>query len=458
MYHQDAVRVNSVLSVLTIDGSTHYFHCLLPIGRHAADDRCALLRRVGEMAAIGTATPRELACACGLGLSTVRRAVRVWREQGEAGFYSPRKPRARTAVTPEIKRAAERALTLGASLRLAARKVGLHVETLRRNIRAGVVAKPSRPTESSEPAADGERGTDPAGRNLRDKACRMGRATWDVAGSGVEPEVTLVFDREGWSPALFQRLARQGVACITWRKGPAGADWPEREFDEFQDVERRVTMQLAERRVTLLDAPQKGKGAAQCCGQAPFRVREIRWLTPAGRQLSLVTPHPSLPRQQVAAALESRWSQENYFKYSRQEFGFDELPEHRLERVDPGEKVRNPDWNLLDSLARQAREQRARLRDQAAQATQEANRCRHKARGCEGRRAEKLEERAAALRAKAQELRRQTARRDNLVTVLAERRRSTPQHVLAGELPQELRYDALPEASRHFALTLQRIA
>ena len=29
------------------------------------------------------------------------------------------------------------------------------------------------------------------------------------------PALTLVFDREGWSPDLFKRLARRGIACIT---------------------------------------------------------------------------------------------------------------------------------------------------------------------------------------------------------------------------------------------------
>ena len=37
-----------------------------------------------------------------------------------------------------------------------------------------------------------------------------------------EPALTLVFDREGWSPALFKRLARRGVAVITWHTGFKG--------------------------------------------------------------------------------------------------------------------------------------------------------------------------------------------------------------------------------------------
>ena len=43
------------------------------------------------------------------------------------------------------------------------------------------------------------------------------------------PALTLVFDREGWSPDLFKRLARRGIACIAciaWHKNFKGEDWP----------------------------------------------------------------------------------------------------------------------------------------------------------------------------------------------------------------------------------------
>ena len=44
------------------------------------------------------------------------------------------------------------------------------------------------------------------------------------------PALTLVFDREGWSPDLFKRLARRGIACITWHKNFKGEDWPQSGF------------------------------------------------------------------------------------------------------------------------------------------------------------------------------------------------------------------------------------
>ncbi len=52
------------------------------------------------------------------------------------------------------------------------------------------------------------------------------------------------------------------------------------------------------------------------------------------RQPSILTSHPSLPAEQVAGLLRSRWAQENYSKHMRAEFGLDTLPEHALVEED----------------------------------------------------------------------------------------------------------------------------
>jgi hypothetical protein len=60
---------------------------------------------------------------------------------------------------------------------------------------------------------------------------------------------TLVFDREGYSPAFLARMKAQRIACITYHKYP-GDDWSEEEFNPCT-VEmpngQKVEMKLAER-------------------------------------------------------------------------------------------------------------------------------------------------------------------------------------------------------------------
>lgn len=668
LHHLDAVRVNRHLSFLNVHGQIVWFHCLLPIGAHAADDRRALRRRLGEFAHLGIATPAALARACGLSARTVYRARNLWAAHGERGFYRPRKPRPRTAVTAEIKRTAERALALGRSLRAAARKAGLHVETLRQNILAGIISRPDapQPEETAAAAAGADRAQldsdEPMGRATRDTQGRVaaslgllnGRrprfeavrniacggvlaalpallqagllrhagllpalakgfysrtsvlllaallllarvrnfeglrrqspgewgallgldrcpevktmrrlvkrlagdleavhafgsalgADWladtggkvlgldghvqvysgkgrlprhfvarlklsrpaaaaywlhDMGGqpllcaqcqvdpgmveaveskvlpqleaAGLErrrpdltaegagaPDVTLVFDREGWSPEQFRSLAQQGVACITWRKGPAGPDWPASEFEAFPEVpvsrscgERLVDLQLAERKVVELPA-------APGSGERDFELREIRLLTAEGRQLALVTTHPDMPLQTVAATLKARWSQESWFKYARAQFGLDSLPEHLLEPVDPETEVRNPAWSELDRLLNRVRSKRATRRDQAARADHKARALRLQSRRAKGKAAARLGERADNWLAKARQYRQEATELDAAATMLAARRRNTPKRIKVGEMEEGRRYEALPEPLRQLLLNLKMIA
>ena len=66
------------------------------------------------------------------------------------------------------------------------------------------------------------------------------------------------------------------------------------------------------------------------------------------RQPSIVTTHPTLPAAEVAGLLRSRWSQENNFKWLRQEFGLDSLPQHATEEVEPATVIANPAMRLID--------------------------------------------------------------------------------------------------------------
>ena len=66
-----------------------------------------------------------------------------------------------------------------------------------------------------------------------------------------------MFDREGWSPDLFKRLARRGIACITWHKNFKGEDWPEEDFRTLEVLihgpagTSTTTVDLAEQRIVL---------------------------------------------------------------------------------------------------------------------------------------------------------------------------------------------------------------
>jgi hypothetical protein len=143
-----------------------------------------------------------------------------------------------------------------------------------------------------------------------------------------ERAVTVVFDREGWSPKLFAEIISQGFHVLTYRKGKQ-EPWP---VECFFEVEAEIDGQtvrylLAERSVLV----QKG-----------FWMREIRRLCADGHQTSLLTSRQDLTEVELAYRMFSRWRQENFFRYMRHHFALDALVNYEAESADPLRLVPNP--------------------------------------------------------------------------------------------------------------------
>ena len=176
----------------------------------------------------------------------------------------------------------------------------------------------------------------------------------------VAPSITLVFDREGWSPQLFEKLAKVGIAVITWIKNRQSEDWPSSAFQETE-VPIYGPAETLSRKEWL---------AEQSLQLTPrLKVREIRKLTDKGRQLSIMTTHPTLPLSKVAGSMLSRWSQENFFKYMRQEFNLDALTTQGLEEIDPDSQVVNPEASQLNKKVKRTQQRLGQLRNRLSETT-----------------------------------------------------------------------------------------
>jgi transposase len=159
--------------------------------------------------------------------------------------------------------------------------------------------------------------------------------------------VTVVFDRGGYSPKLFQQLLVD-FDLLTYRKGR----YPRIARKRFQTCRTRrggrtITYVLADQEVRLL----KGK----------LRLRQVTRLMDNGHQTPMLTSRRDLPAAQVAYRMFDRWRQENFFKYLREEYALDALVEYAAVPDDPTREVPNPAWGALDSRLRQAYAQLDRL-------------------------------------------------------------------------------------------------
>ena len=205
---------------------------------------------------------------------------------------------------------------------------------------------------------------------------------------GAGRRVTLVFDREGWSPETFQRWFKAGFDVLTYRKGRY-APWPEAAFDAFEDPAQAGASKPAVYRLAAGEA-RFGKGGS-------FRMREVRRLCANGHQTSVLTTRRDLPIAEVASRMFARWRQENFFRYMRHEFALHHLCCRAVEPDDPVRLVPNP-------LRRQLKKDRERLERQAGRLERKQKKKMQDLREADAGSTRRLAKRGAALAAVEQQI------------------------------------------------------
>lgn len=167
--------------------------------------------------------------------------------------------------------------------------------------------------------------------------------------------VTLVFDREGWSPQLFAQLAADpGVRFLSYRKAAKGKKLPQLPLSKFRTVEhtidgRSVCYELADERIRI---PYEARKRAH----KTLVLRQITRRTPNGRQVHIVTDDFQSPAVELAYRMIHRWSQENFFKYDQEHRDIDALVTHATEpAADADRAVPNPQRVALGASIREVR-------------------------------------------------------------------------------------------------------
>jgi transposase len=174
------------------------------------------------------------------------------------------------------------------------------------------------------------------------------RILHEVRGLVGERRVTIVFDRGGWSPKLFDTMIKDGFDLMTYRARRC------RRIHERRFVRRRAELDGCSVDYLLHDQPVrllKGK----------LRLRQVTRLCDTGHQTQVITSRWDLRDIEVAYRMFDRWRQENFFKYMREEFLLDALVDYRIEPEDPTRTIPNPKRRALDKEIRAARADLARI-------------------------------------------------------------------------------------------------
>ena len=242
---------------------------------------------------------------------------------------------------------------------------------------------------------------------------------------------SIIIDREGYSPDLFAELKNKRIALITYRKFP-GDDWQAGEFEKYTSINKRtgatVRVRLAERGVRLSNG---------------LWVREIRKLCESGHQTSLLSTDYKSDLCPVAEELFSRWSQENFFKYMRENYNLDRLVDYRTEPIPDTTRVVNPRYRELDSQVRSATSTLSRRLQEFGAL--------HLSGDMEEQKVEGFEKDKSQLQLQINHL-------QEKIDLLKEDRKKVAHHITVKELPDDQRFDRLSTQSKHLVDTIKMIA
>ena len=128
-------------------------------------------------------------------------------------------------------------------------------------------------------------------------------------------------------------LAAEGIDFITYQRGEPGLAVEQFQQRETRFEGRRVRMQLAEDEVKV-------------AGSGPWRRIVVR--TRTGHQTPILTSLRRLAAARVACLMFARWRQENFFKYSREHHGLDQLLGHAWAEADGERLVPNPERRQVE--------------------------------------------------------------------------------------------------------------
>jgi hypothetical protein len=241
---------------------------------------------------------------------------------------------------------------------------------------------------------------------------------------------TLIFDREGYSPQFLLAMRKRHIACLTYHKHQT-SDWSEQEFMCYKVKtvgNNEVEMLLAERGIFL---SQK------------LWLREIRKLSVGGQQTSILCTDYTSPMEEIAPKMFARWSQENFFKYMRENYNLDRLIDYKTSEISETTKVVNPKYRDISSKIRKKNSMLARTMAEFGSITLEEE--------IETKNVKKYELKKAQLHEIIIQLQQD-------ICNLKNDRKALSTHIEIEKLPKEDQFKQLNNESKYFIDTIKMIA
>jgi hypothetical protein len=154
-------EINDKLAFKKENGVVTYFSATMPVFQHSETDIATFKMIVSQFYVLGMAQQSEIVSAFGLNAQLVKRAVKLFREKGSAGFFEPKQNRGPGVLTESVIKDAQGMLDQGMTPSLVAQQLGQKADTIRKAISYGRLHRPSIPPNRGNignvPAKAGQR-------------------------------------------------------------------------------------------------------------------------------------------------------------------------------------------------------------------------------------------------------------------------------------------------------------
>ena len=248
-----------------------------------------------------------------------------------------------------------------------------------------------------------------------------------------QPRFTIVFDREGYSPGLFKRLWDKRIAVSTYYKG-AHEEWLEEEFNQHN-------VQLPDGEIVQYSLAERGTYVGGCLWMR--EIRKLKSSKKGGNQCSMISTNFKDDLVAISTGIFSRWSQENYIKYMRENFSLDRLIDYETEPVQGNTRIVNPNYRKLDSEIKKNNSVLSNRKAKFGSILLEGD--------IDQEKFEKHAEEKGILLAEIQSL-------ESKLLYLKEERKKEKKHITVEELSEEDQFEQLSQSGKHLIDTVKMIA
>lgn len=145
-----SVEINRDLACRTEGEQVIYYNGHLPVFTHAKNDLASFRLFTSQLIVQGSATQGHIAKAFGVPLVAIKRATKLYRQRGAAGFFVPKARREGSKLNREKLEQARALLVQGYPLAVVSEQTGVLTDTLRKAIgarRLPAVKKTKRPMQ-----------------------------------------------------------------------------------------------------------------------------------------------------------------------------------------------------------------------------------------------------------------------------------------------------------------------